>query len=69
MHQTLKVINDMQQGGLFKAYAIGGGIAALYYIEPILTYDKEFLHKSVGYRQPVGFFCPQLKRRMKTCPR
>jgi hypothetical protein len=28
MHQTLKVINDMQQGGLFKAYAIGGGIAA-----------------------------------------
>lgn len=39
MEKTLKVINDLLENGLIKNYAIGGGIAAVFYIEPILTYD------------------------------
>ena len=33
-----------------KAYAIGGGIAATYYIEPVLTYDLDifFIPASEG---------------------
>jgi hypothetical protein len=29
------------RSGFIKAYAIGGGIAATYYIEPVLTYDLD----------------------------
>ncbi|MFZ2053864.1 MAG: hypothetical protein WAU81_06665 [Candidatus Aminicenantales bacterium] len=41
MDKALKVIRDLHKSGLIQAYAIGGGIAATYYIEPILTYDLD----------------------------
>ena len=41
MDKALKVIRELQNSGLIRAYAIGGGIAATYYIEPILTYDLD----------------------------
>jgi len=39
--KTLKVLNDMVEMGLIEQYAIGGGIAVLYYTEPVLTYDLD----------------------------
>ena len=41
MEKTLQVIEEMARLGIIKSYAIGGGIAATYYIEPILTYDLD----------------------------
>ncbi|MBU4185934.1 MAG: hypothetical protein KKC23_07025 [Proteobacteria bacterium] len=41
MKKTLKVLNDMVEMGLIEQYAIGGGIAVLYYTEPVLTYDLD----------------------------
>jgi len=41
MEKALRVIEEMTRLGIIKAYAIGGGIAATYYIEPILTYDLD----------------------------
>jgi hypothetical protein len=41
MEKTLQVIGEMPRLGIIRAYAIGGGIAATYYIEPILTYDLD----------------------------
>jgi hypothetical protein len=41
MEQTLEIINKMKKEGLFSSYAIGGGIAALFYIEPITTFDLD----------------------------
>lgn len=41
MEKALKIINLMQKEGLFKKYAIGGAIAALFYIEPITTFDLD----------------------------
>jgi len=41
MDRALIVINEMVRLGIMKAYAIGGGIAATYYIEPVLTYDLD----------------------------
>ncbi|NTU51064.1 MAG: hypothetical protein HGA94_01315 [Candidatus Aminicenantes bacterium] len=41
MEKALKVIAEMVRLGIIKAYAIGGGIAATYYIEPVLTYDLD----------------------------
>lgn len=41
MEKTLQVIEEMTRLGVIRAYAIGGGIAATYYIEPVLTYDLD----------------------------
>jgi hypothetical protein len=41
MDKALKIINELQKSGVIQAYAIGGGIAATFYIEPILTYDLD----------------------------
>jgi hypothetical protein len=36
---ALKVINEMQAAGVIGKYAIGGAVAATFYIEPTATYD------------------------------
>ncbi|MBN2092420.1 hypothetical protein JW964_22555 [candidate division KSB1 bacterium] len=41
MEKTISILNQMQTEGLFEKYAIGGGIAALFYIEPITTFDLD----------------------------
>ena len=41
VEKTLKVFNDLEKKGLIKRYVIGGGIAVLFYAEPILTYDLD----------------------------
>jgi len=41
MEKALIVIKEMTRLGIIKSYAIGGGIAATYYIEPVLTYDLD----------------------------
>ena len=41
MEKTLKVLNELEKRGLIDRYAIGGGVAALFYTEPILTYDLD----------------------------
>ncbi|HMD69313.1 MAG TPA: hypothetical protein VKF42_10580 [Chitinivibrionales bacterium] len=41
MEKTLEIINRMQEAGVFSRYAIGGGIAALFYIEPLTTFDLD----------------------------
>jgi hypothetical protein len=43
MDKALKIINELQKSGVIQAYAIGGGIAATFYIEPILTYDLDII--------------------------
>lgn len=41
MEETLKLINRLEKIRLIKRYAIGGGVAALFYTEPILTHDLD----------------------------
>ncbi len=41
MEKTLNVLNELGKKGLVERYAIGGGIAVLYYAEPVLTYDLD----------------------------
>lgn len=41
VEKTLKIFNDLEKKGLIKRYVIGGGIAVLFYTEPILTYDLD----------------------------
>jgi hypothetical protein len=41
MEKVLKVIKGLKGKEVIRDYAIGGGIAAMYYIEPLLTYDLD----------------------------
>lgn len=41
MKETIRVINELKKRKLVKDYAIGGGIATIFYVEPILTYDLD----------------------------
>ena len=51
MEKTLKVLNELERGGLVSRYAIGGAIAVLFHAEPVLTYDMDiycFLPEPTG---------------------
>jgi hypothetical protein len=41
MDKAIKIIDEMQSKGIIKQYAVGGAVAAIFYIEPILTYDLD----------------------------
>jgi len=41
MEKTLAVLNQMEADGVIQRYAIGGAIAATFYIEPAQTYDLD----------------------------
>ncbi len=45
MEETLRVINRMVEDGIIETYAIGGAVAAIFYIQPINTHDVDiFFH-------------------------
>ena len=41
MEETLTVLNRMEEAEIIGRYAIGGAIAASYYVEPTVTYDLD----------------------------
>jgi hypothetical protein len=41
MKETLKVINELVKDGVIVTYAIGGAVAAIYYLEPFDTADLD----------------------------
>ncbi len=43
MQKTLKIINNLVEIGIIKKYAIAGGMAQFYYIEPSVTYDLDLI--------------------------
>jgi len=58
MEKTIKIINELQKKGLIKNYAIGGGIATIFYVEPILTYDLDILFISVREKEGLITLSP-----------
>lgn len=66
MEKTLKVLNELEKEGRIASYAIGGGIAGLFYMEPLLTYDLDvfvFLPKSTGRLIDRSSFYESLRRK------
>jgi hypothetical protein len=39
--RTLQVLNELEKQGVFSRYAIGGAMAATFYVEPFLTFDLD----------------------------
>ena len=40
---VLRAANDLVSAGLIKDYALGGALAAIYYVEPFTTYDADII--------------------------
>src|SRR5437879_585468 len=41
MSDVFQVLNDLKQEGIIEEYAVGGGMAFLFYAEAIRTYDLD----------------------------
>ena len=41
MEKTLEIINRMETDGVIGRYAIGGAMAAVFYVEPFATFDLD----------------------------
>ena len=40
---VLRAANELVSGGLIEDYALGGALAAIYYVEPFTTYDADII--------------------------
>jgi hypothetical protein len=45
MEKTLRVLNRMVKDGVIEQYAIGGAVAAIFYVEPSIHYWKKQLSR------------------------
>jgi hypothetical protein len=41
VEKAIRLVNELKEKGIIKDYAIGGGIATIRYVEPLLTYDLD----------------------------
>ncbi len=66
MEKALRVLNELEKEGVIARYAIGGGIAGLFYMEPLLTYDLDvfvFLPKPAGKLIDLSSLYGSLRRK------
>lgn len=61
MEKTLAVINQLKTHGVIKDYAVGGGMAAMFYMEPVLTYDLDVFCILPGEHERLDVLAPIYK--------
>ncbi len=60
MEKTIRVIRELIEKKIIKDFAIGGGIAVLYYIEPLLTYDLDIFF--IPFEESMDVLSPIYKQ-------
>src|SRR5262245_48777826 len=53
MEATLSVLNDLVAAGVIQGYAIGGAVAAIYWVEPFDTVDLDVFVLLPGDTRPL----------------
>jgi len=43
LSDVLRAANELVSAGLIEDYALGGALAAIYYVEPFTTYDADII--------------------------
>jgi hypothetical protein len=51
---VLRAANDLVAAGLIEDYALGGALAAIYYVEPLTTYDADIIFVAADKRLTAG---------------
>lgn len=58
MEKTLRILNRMVQDGVVNQYAIGGAVAAVFYVEPINTNDLDVFFKVTADDSDLAVLAP-----------
>ncbi len=58
MEKAIKIFNEMQVLGIIKKYAVGGAVAAIFYTEPLLTYDLDIFFVPPGESESLLVLSP-----------
>jgi hypothetical protein len=58
LKETLKVVNRMVKDGVINGYAIGGAVAAIYYLEPFDTADLDIFIQVTATRNALAILAP-----------
>lgn len=59
MKKALEILNKLKEKGLIEDYAIGGGIASIFYTEPVFTYDLDvFVVVKTGLAEKIISLAP-----------
>ncbi len=61
MEKTLAVINQLKEQGVINDYAVCGGMAAMFYMEPVLTYDLDIFCVLAGEEKGLNILAPIYK--------
>ena len=59
MADVLRAANDLVAAGLIEDYALGGALAAIYYVEPFTTYDADIIFVAAEKVGDVRIASPQ----------
>jgi hypothetical protein len=61
--EVLRAANDLVATGLIEDWALGGALAAIYYVEPFTTYDADifFIPKDKGLTAGIPALCAYLQ--------
>lgn len=66
MKKTLEVLNGLEKAGFWDRYAIGGAVAALFYVEPFQTEDLDILillqHEAAASLAPLSRIYAELRK-------
>lgn len=54
MKKTLQILNELVELDIINEYAIAGGMAHFYYIEPSVTYDLDLIVNITGEKKPLA---------------
>jgi hypothetical protein len=58
MERILQLLNEMESQGLIRRYAIGGGMAVMFYAEPVLTQDIDIFVLLPPTDEPIIVLTP-----------
>lgn len=61
MEKTLRVLNRMVKDGVLEKYAIGGAVAAIFYVEPINTNDLDIFFSATSVGSDLAVLVPLYK--------
>ena len=61
---VLRAANELVSAGLIRDYALGGALAAIYYTEPVTTYDADIIFVASDKSLSVGI--PEIYARLQS---
>jgi len=66
---VLRAANELVSAGLIEDYALGGALAAIYYVEPFTTYDADIIFVTKDKTLSAGIRASNSWRKLRSTRR